>query len=139
MKRNLFFVLLLVLVGGCDAFRLSDESSIVNGTWASTSPVAVAGNCCQLDIEITNRDGRLTGTGTVETPGRRVGTSDVYSIAFSGTLKNDRVDLQLDSALNSGSIVGRVVREYNATYNLVLEVDFEGFGYQGKKILLFPR
>lgn len=138
MKRLLLFTLVLVVAGGCDTFRLSDESSIVNGNWSSTV-AAVSGACCQLEIDIKNKDGRLTGSGTVETPGRRIGTSDVYSIAFTGSLNNDRVELELDSEFNTGTIVGRVLRDFSTTYAMVLEVDFDGFGYQGKDIILFPR
>jgi hypothetical protein len=138
MKRFLLFCLVLPLAGGCDAFRLSDESSIVNGSWSSTV-AAVSGACCQLEIEIKNKEGQLTGSGTVETPGRRVGTSDVYSIAFTGSLSNDRVDLELDSEFNTGTIVGRVLRDFSTTYTMVLEVDFKGFGYEGEDIILFPR
>ncbi|MDZ4701486.1 MAG: hypothetical protein SH809_17370 [Rhodothermales bacterium] len=138
MKRLFLLSVLLVVAGGCDAFRLSDESSIVNGNWSSTV-AAVSGACCQLEIEIKNKDGRLTGSGTVETPGRRVGTSDVYSIAFTGSLNNDRVELELDSEFNTGTIVGQVLRDFSTTYAMVLEVDFSGFGYDGKDIILFPR
>jgi hypothetical protein len=138
MKRHAILGIVLLFVGGCDIFQLNDESSIVNGRWSSTV-AAVSGACCQLEIEIVNHDSALSGTGTVETPGRRVGTSDTYSISFSGTLRNDRVDLQLDSEFNEGHIVGRVVRNYSSSYALVLEVDFDGFGYEGKDIILFPR
>ncbi|MEZ4701643.1 MAG: hypothetical protein R2834_14995 [Rhodothermales bacterium] len=138
MKRLVFLSMALIVASGCDVFQLNDESSIVNGNWSSTV-AAVSGTCCQLEIQIKNADGRLTGSGTVETPGRRVGTSDIYSISFSGTLNNDRVDLQLDSEFNSGSIVGQVVRDYSRIYDMVLEVDFSGFGYTGKDIILFPR
>ena len=138
MKQLFIAGIALLFASGCGAFELSDESSVVNGSWSSTV-AAVSGACCQLEMTIRNRDGRLSGTGTVETPGRRVGTSDVYEIAFSGSMRNDRVDLTLDSALNEGSIVGTVERGYNATYDMVLKVDFDGFGYQGKDIILFPR
>ncbi len=138
MKQLLIAGLVCLLAGGCGAFELSDESSVVNGAWSSTV-AAVSGACCKLDVTMRNRDGQISGTGTVETPGRRVGTSDVYEIAFSGSLRNDRVDLELDSEFNTGSIVGTVERGYNSTYNMVLKVDFEGFGYRGKDIILFPR
>lgn len=137
MKRCLLSCLLILALGGCDLFNLSDETDIVSGRWSS-NVVPEAGNCCHIDITLDSNKGDVIGSGIVSTPGQRVGAANDFTIAVSGDVIRERINLTLESDYNPGSIEGTLVRNFNNRFDLVLKVNFEGFGYTGRDILLYP-
>lgn len=78
------------------------------------------------------------GTGTVGTPGPRVGSFNQFAIAVTGTIIDERINLSLASDFNPGTIEGVIRRNFNRNIDVVLEVDFSGFGFSGRDIVLFP-
>lgn len=133
-------VLSVLLIGleGCGVFDLTDATEVLDGRWSS-NVAAVAGDCCHLDLTLETDDGEVTGTGTVETPGPRIGVSEEFTIQVKGTVINDRIRLDLVSTNNPGVIEGVVDRTYGRGFDIVLRVNFEGFGFKGRDIILFPR
>lgn len=136
--KYIFLGAILMSSAGCGVFELNDASDIVTGHWAS-NVAAVAGDCCHLDITLESQDGQVTGSGTVETPGQRIGVSEEFTIEVTGTVVNDRLKLTLSSTNNPGVIEGVVDRNFNTSFNRVLRVNFQGFGFRGRDIVLFPR
>lgn len=136
---QLFFLLALIIVagGGCDTLNLSKESDIVTGHWTS-NVVPVAGECCHLDLMLLSENGEITGSGIVETPGAQAGLSQEFMIEVTGDIIDDRISLALDSENNPGKIEGVMIKNYSSTFELVLRVNFEGLGYTGRDIILFP-
>ena len=130
--------LLLLLVSGCDVFDLSKQSDLLSGSW-TTNVVPLSGECCHLELMLDSEEGQITGTGIVETPGQRVGASQEFSIEVYGTIIDDRVNLVLGSENNPGTIEGVLIQDYNPSFELVMQVNFEGFGHKGRNIVLFPR
>ena len=137
-KTLQFCCVILLLGSGCDVVELNDQRDILNGRWASNI-AAVSGVCCHLDLTLETEDGEVIGTGIVETPGQRVGVSEEFTIQVVGTIIDDRVRLELASTNNPGLIEGALERNANSSTNIVLDVNFEGFGFEGRDIVLFPR
>ena len=126
------------LAAGCGLFELSDSSDIVSGDWTS-NVAAVAGDCCHLELALESHEGDVSGTGLVETPGNRIGISEEFTIRVTGTVIDDRVRLTLDSTNNPGLIEGHVERNSSLGFDRILRVNFEGFGFEGRDIVLFPK
>ena len=138
MKSCLLSCILILGISGCDLFNLSDQTDVISGRWAS-NVVPQSGACCLLDLMLDSNKGDVVGTGTVGTPGQRVGASDEFAIEVTGTITDERINLSLSSEYNPGTITGTIIRDFNSTYDYVIQVNFNGFGYSGKDILLFPR
>ncbi len=139
MKSYLLSCILLFFAAGCDFFNLSDKAEAVSGRWTS-NVVPQAGDCCHLDLTLISDDkGDITGTGIVATPGQRVGSVEEFAIEVEGALIDDRISLTLTSEYNPGTIKGSIIRDFNSSSDMVIEVDFVGFGFTGRDIVLFPR
>ena len=128
---------LLLQLAACDLFALKQESDVLDGNWASTV-AASAGKCCNLTLVLSSEDREVTGEGTVQTPGEGTGDVDTFNIRLKGTLIEDRIRLEFVSDFNPGTIIGAIDRAY-PDQEIVLRVDFEGFGHSGQDIILFPR
>ena len=136
--KNLFLTSLLVLsLSGCDLFNLSDETDLLTGRWTS-NVVPQAGDCCHLDLTLDSNKGDIIGSGTIATPGQRVGASDEFAVEVTGSVIDERINLTLNSEYNPGTIQGSVIRNFNGN-DIVIRVNFSGFGYSGRDIVLFPR
>ncbi len=129
----------LVLAGGCDVFRLQDESTALSGRWSS-DVVARSGDCCEIDLTLEVEEDVVTGQGTINTPGQRIGETLQFSIEVTGQFLNDRLELQSTSQANPVFIEGSLDRQVSTSNNKpALRVNFEGFGRMGRDILLFQR
>lgn len=136
--KSIFLTFFLMLgLTGCDLFNLSDETDLVSGRWTS-NVVPQAGDCCHLDLTLDSNKGDVLGSGTIATPGQRVGASDEFAVEVTGSVIDERINLTLNSEYNPGSIEGTVRRDFNGN-DIVIQVNFSGFGYSGRDILLFPR
>lgn len=136
--KSLFSILILVFcVSGCDLFSLTDKTDLVTGSWSS-NVVPQAGDCCHIELTLDSNKGDVMGTGTVGTPGPRVGSFNQFAIAVTGTIIDERINLSLASDFNPGTIEGVIRRNFNRNIDVVLEVDFSGFGFSGRDIVLFP-
>ena len=139
IKSTLVVCLAALTLTGCDFFDLSDENDLLNGRWAS-NVVPQAGDCCHLDITLTiDEDNDIVGQGTVGTPGQGVGSLNEFAVAFTGTVIDERINLAFDRKYNPGSIEGTVIRNFNDNFDIVIQVNFNGFGHSGRNIVLFPR
>lgn len=127
----------VVFVSGCDTLNLSKESDIITGHWTS-NVVPVSGECCHLDLMLLSENGEITGNGIVEVPGAQAGLSQEFMIEVTGNIIEERINLALVSENNPGQIEGVMIKNYSATFELVLRVNFEGFGFKGREIVLFP-
>ena len=136
--KILAILTLFLCLGGCETFELNDSSDIVTGRWSS-NVAPVSGDCCHLDLTLDSDDGKVTGSGVVETPGQRIGVSEEFTIQVTGTVIDERIRMTLASTNNPGLIEGFVDREFSATSDLVMRVNFEGFGFEGRDIVLFRR
>ncbi len=133
----LLFAFLVCFGTGCDTLNLSKESDIVTGHWTS-NVVPVSGECCHLDLMLLSENGQITGSGIVETPGAQAGLSQEFMIEVSGQIVGERISLSLTSENNPGKIEGVMIKNYSSTFELVLRVNFEGLGFKGRDIVLFP-
>ncbi|MEM8488548.1 MAG: hypothetical protein AAF564_23575 [Bacteroidota bacterium] len=137
MKRIFLTCFLMLGLTGCDLFNLSDETDLLTGRWTS-NVVPQAGNCCHLDLTLDSNKGDVLGSGTISTPGQRVGASDEFAVEVTGSIIEERISLTLNSEYNPGTIEGSVLRNHNGN-DIVIQVNFSGFGYSGRDIILFPR
>lgn len=136
--KSFFLTCFLILgLSGCDLFNLSDETDLVSGRWSS-NVVPQAGDCCHLDLTLDSNKGDILGSGTIATPGQRVGASDEFAVEVTGSVIEERINLTLNSEYNPGTIEGTVLRNFNGN-DIVIRVNFSGFGYSGRDIMLFPR
>lgn len=138
LKTCLLLAVTTLTLSSCDFFDLGDETDLLNGRWAS-NVVPQAGNCCHLDLTLDIQENDISGVGTVSTPGPGVGSASDFSIAFTGTIIDERINLSLNSEYNPGTIEGTVIRNFDNDFDIVLQVNFSGFGHSGRNIVLFPR
>ncbi len=137
MKSIILTSILVLGLSGCDLFNLSDETDLLTGRWTS-NVVPQAGDCCHLDLTLDSNKGDVLGSGTISTPGQRVGASDEFAVEVAGSIIKERINLTLNSEYNPGTIEGNVLRNQNG-HDIVIQVNFSGFGYSGRDILLYPR
>ena len=128
----------MLCVSGCDLFSLTDKTDLVTGSWSS-NVVPQSGDCCHIELTLDSNKGDVIGTGTVGTPGARIGVTNEFAIEVSGTIIKERINLELASDFNPGTIEGTIRRNYNNNIDVVIEVNFNGFGFSGRDIVLFPR
>lgn len=135
------FIVLVALclsTSGCDFFRLDTASSILEGRWES-NVVPTAGICCDLDLTLENDEENITGTGVVKTPGTRQGDEFQFAVEVVGTYRDNRLELRSTSQANPVFIQGTIVENNQLSNDVILEVDFDGFGHMGDGIILFQR
>ena len=128
----------MLLISGCDVFRLDTESTVLSGRWAS-NVVARSGDCCHIDLTLNTDDEIITGRGTINTPGQSLGEELQFTVEVSGQFANDRLELRSSSQSNPVFIQGVLDEESDPAGDVVLRVDFEGFGKTGNDIILFQR
>ena len=123
---------------GCDFFKLETESSIVEGRWSS-NVVPSAGNCCGIDLTLDSDDELISGRGVIKVPGSRVGDELQFSVEVTGTFRDERLELESTSQANPVFIQGILTEDTQGSNALNLLVNFEGFGFTARDILLFHR
>ena len=135
---SLAVMILFFVMSGCDFFELDTPSNILDGRWES-NVVPTAGICCGLDLTLENDEETITGTGVVKTPGTRQGDEFQFAIEVIGTYRDNRLELRSTSQANPVFIQGTVREIAQPDSDVILEVDFDGFGHTGEDIVLFQR
>ena len=133
MPRILFASLLLSLfLSACDSDANSFE---VTGTWQTFGPVALAGDCCELDLRIRNIDGDLSGSGEVRIPGLDVGEIDEFLVTVTGRFDGASMQLTLTAQQTLTATVNARPAPSGEWYDMV--ADFDGFGVAASRIPFF--
>ena len=115
-------VLLTLVTSSCDTSE--PEPINYSGRWSTTSILnAEAGRCCDMDVTITETNGKITGSGTIERP-YNSGNTLTFPIKIAGTITSDRMTFNIssDTGENKGSF-GGTYREGTSTF-----YDFEYTG-----------
>ena len=126
-------LLAMLLVAACDTAKKSDEGAFlpVSGTFLTKNvPFWTHGECCYLELSISEEEGVLSGTGVIVEPGETQGAGVVHKVRITGTRSDAAVELDFQEGL---SIVGTFSGDFSITQ---LKGDLSFLSLPRKQVIL---
>jgi len=120
-------ILLCTSTTGCGLFGSDDDDIVdVSGDWSTVGVAPSLGECCSVDLTISQDGNDLSGNGDIAIPGGAfVGEYNSLAVSVDGTVTGNSVSVTLTSDQSSASINGDIVEEEHLTK---IDADFIGFG-----------